>query len=82
MPVRLPHARSRIPLVILAAGIASAVGRIPPVPTTTFVPPARAVHTATRAALVADGVLDLPAPTPSAHASSVTMLPDGSALVA
>ena len=82
MPVRLPHARSRIPLVILAAGIASAAGRIPPEPSAAFVPPAPAVPTATPAALVPDGVLDLPAPTPSAHASSIAMLPDGSALVA
>jgi predicted neuraminidase len=82
MPVRLPHARSRLPLVVLAAGIASAAGRIPPQPSSAFVPPVPPARTAMRAALVPDGVLDLPAPTPSAHASSIAVRPDGSLLVA
>ncbi|MBU3684628.1 MAG: hypothetical protein FGM39_11575 [Phycisphaerales bacterium] len=82
MPVRLPHARSRLPLVVLAAGIASAAGRIPPGPAAAFVPPAPAVQAATRATLVPGGTVDLPAPTPSAHASSIAVRPDGSALVA
>ena len=82
MPVRLPHARSRLPLVVLAAGIAAAAGRIPPEPPGTFVPPAQAVRTGIRAALVPGGMLDLPTPTPSAHASSIAVRQDGSALVA
>ena len=82
MPVRLPHARSRLPLVVLAAGIASAAGRIPPEPSSSFVPPAPAVRTATRASLVPGGVVDLPTPTPSAHASSIAVQPDGPAIVA
>ncbi|MFM8641914.1 MAG: exo-alpha-sialidase, partial [Phycisphaerales bacterium] len=82
MPVRLPHARSRLPLVVLAAGIASAAGRIPPEPAAAFVPPAPAVQAATRAAIVPGGMVDLPTPTPSAHASSIAVRPDGSVLVA
>ncbi|MFM9170118.1 MAG: hypothetical protein ACKOTD_08360 [Phycisphaerales bacterium] len=77
MPVRLPHARSRLPLVLLAAGIASAAGRIPPEPAAAFVPPAPVVQAATRAAIVPGGVIDLPTPTPSAHASSIAVRPDG-----
>jgi len=82
MPVRLPHARSRLPLVVLAAGMASAAGRISPEPAAAFVPPAPVVRAATRAALVPGGMIDLPTPTPSAHASSIAVRPDGSALVA
>jgi predicted neuraminidase len=82
MPVRLPHARSRLPLVVLAAGIASAAGRIPPEPASAFVPPAQAARASTRAALVPGGAFDLPAPTPSAHASSIAVRPNGSVLVA
>ena len=82
MPVRLPHARSRIPLVILAAGIACAAGRIPPEPAARFVPPVPAVQPARHAALVPVGTVELPAPTPSAHASSIAAMPDGSLLVA
>jgi predicted neuraminidase len=88
MPDRMPRSRSVLPLVAMLAGLVLAAQRAPDLrrrdaafafeaAAAARVPESRAIGTGTDAAAI-----DLPNPDPSAHASTMAMLPNGDLLVA